>query len=328
MNWKNQTINHTLLAIIIVGAFLVSCSKQSEPELEKIVLPVGYIPNVQFAPFYVAIENGYYRDEGFDVTLQYGYEIDGVSLVGMGEYDFTVASGEQVLLARDKGLPVVYVMNWYQDFPVGISALESSGIEQLEDLKGKTIGIPALQGASYIAYEGLMKVAGLSNEDVILEVIGFTQAELLMNGKVDAVVVYVANTPVQLAAQGIDTVTFPVADYISLVGNGIVVNETLKLNEPEKIAAFVRATLKGVEFAVSSPDESYEICLKYVENLDTNKEGVQYSVLSASIPFWNTLNNGYSSEASWAIMEDLLVDMQLISGQAPLDESFTNEFLP
>ncbi len=52
--------------------------------------------------FYAAIANGYYEDEGFDVELQYGYEIDGVSLVGTGEYDFTVASGEQVLLAREK----------------------------------------------------------------------------------------------------------------------------------------------------------------------------------------------------------------------------------
>ena len=154
-----RQMKRIVLTLILFGLLLVSCSSKAEDETKKIVLPVGYIPNVQFAPFYVAIENGYYRDEGFDVQLQYGYEIDGVSLVGTGEHEFTVASGEQVLLARDKGLPVVYVMNWYQDFPVGFSALKTSGIEKLEDLKGKTIGIPALQGASYIAYEGLLKAA-------------------------------------------------------------------------------------------------------------------------------------------------------------------------
>ena len=150
----------------------------------------------------------------------------------------------------------------------------------------------------------------------------------MLSGKVDAVVDYVANTPVQLASQGIETVTFPVADYVPLVGNGIIVNEALIGKEPESIEKFIRATLKGIEFAASSPDEAYEVCLKYVENLDSDKEGVQYGVLMASIPFWNTANNGYSSEESWAIMQELLMEMQLIGGQASFGESFTNEFLP
>ena len=138
---------------------------------------------MQYAPFYVAVARGYFAEEGIQIDFDYSFETDGVALVGAGELPFTLASGEQVLLAREQGLPVVYSYGWYKQFPVSVVAKPGLNIHAPADLRGHKIGLPGTFGASYIGLEAILFNGGLKDSDVTLNAIGFNQVEAFTSGQ-------------------------------------------------------------------------------------------------------------------------------------------------
>jgi NitT/TauT family transport system substrate-binding protein len=331
---KMKRILLPLFVIILLSACLAqpdaspsALPAETAPGLISLRLPVGYIPNVQFAPLYVAIENGFFRKQGLDVTLDYSTEIDSVALVGAGELPFAIASGEQVLLGRGSGLPLVYTLAWYQDYPVGVVSLKESGITTPAGLKGKRIGIPMLSGASYIGLNALLSSAGLTEKDVSLDVIGFTQLESLVSKRDDAVVVYAANEPVQLQAKGYAANLLRTSDFKNLVGNGLVTSEDLIRKDPALVHKMATAILQGILFTIDNPDKAYTISRKYVENLGEN-DPVQKAVLLKSIEMWKSSTPGYSNPGEWENMQKVLLGMGLLEKPLDLSAAYTNEFWP
>lgn len=317
--------------VLTLSLTLNACKALTSPEEASSAptrLTLGYIPNIQFAPIYVAIEKGYFEEVGFDVTLEYGSETDAVALIGAGNQTFAIASGEQVLLARAQGLPVVYVAAWYQDYPVGIVSFSDAQITEPQDLKGVTIGIPGLYGASYIGLITLLNTGDLTENDVNLLSIGFNQVEALVSEQAEAAVVYLANEPVVLRSQGYEVNTVRVADFMKLVANGLVTNEETLQKHPEQVFGFVEALLKGIADTIEDPDEAYEISKNFVENLAEADETVQRAVLDESIKLWQTQQPGYSEPTGWSNMQQVLLDMGLLEKVLDLNEAFTNDFLP
>lgn len=320
------------ISFLIIGLMLGACHAMTAatetPEPTTTRLTLGYIPNIQFAPVYVAMEKGYFAEAGFTVNLEYGNETDAVALVGAGEQTFAVASGEQVLLARAQGLPVVYVAAWYQKYPVGVAAFKDQNITTPEALKGRTVGIPGLYGASYIGFRALLNAGELGEADVNLLSIGFNQVEALATGQVEAAVIYVANEPVVLDSQGYEMDVVRVSDYLELVSNGLVTNEQTLQENPEMVRAFIHALLKGITDTIHDPEEAYQISKVYVENLEEADTDVQKKILAESIKLWQADQPGFSEPAGWTNMQAVLLDMGLLEQALDLDEAFTNDLLP
>ena len=321
-----------ILIILGMALILSSCSKPQSvggsDTVRKIRLPMGYIPNIQFAPFYVAIQKGYFREAGIEIDFDYKFETDGVKLVGSGELPFALVSGEQVLLARAQGLPVVYVTAWYQQYPVSVVAKSNLGVLVPQDLKGKKIGLPGLFGASYVGLRALLFNAHMKESDVTLDAIGFNQVDLMAADKQDIVVGYTANEPIQLRARGIPITEIRVADYVQLASNGILASEKVISENPQLVRAFVGAFLKGLADTMTNPEEAFKISESYIPNFADLDAKVQKQILDTSIEQWKTNHLGYSDPKAWENMQNILLDMGLIKQKMDLNKAFTNEFIP
>ena len=296
--------------------------------LQPVTLAMGFIPNVQFTPLYVAVERGYFGEEGIEVAFDYGMEHDLLKLAGTNELQFVIGSGDQVILARSQGLPVVYVLNWYRRFPVAVASL--APLDSPQELVGKDVGLPGLYGASYIGWLALLDAVGLEPTSVNLVSIGYTQVESMVTEQVDATVVYAMNEPVQLRQEGHEVSMIEVADYIDFVSNGLITNETTVQEEPERVRAIARAMLRGLQDTLDDPDAAFAICRRYVPEIDDESAPLQRAVLEAALDFWSPGDSGAlgrSDPAAWEASAAFMQKVGMVEGEVDVESLYTNEFV-
>lgn len=308
---------------------LGAAAPTSGVEPTKVELGLGYIPSVQFAPFYVARDKGYFAEQGLDVHFQHGFETDFLKLVGTGEIPFAVGSGEQVILGRAQGLPLVYAAAWYRKFPVVVFALKEKGLSTPKALEGHKVGIPGLYGASLVGWKALAYGAGIDETKVSLESIGFTQAAAVSEGRVDAAIDYIVNGPVQLQQAGEAVDVIPVSNYVDLPSNGLITSEKVVSENPELVQKMTTAMLKGIRDTLASPDEAFAAALKAVPEAGGENEAVNRAIFDASLDIWQTTaaELGRTDPLAWQQAAEFMLKMGLITQAVPVEGIFTNEFV-
>ncbi len=327
-----------LVGLSMLSVFLAACEATDQDEMtEPVTLAMGFVPNVQFAPFYVALEKGYFADEGIQVEFDYGWETDLLKLVGSEGtgadpgLQFAVGSGDQIILARSQGLPVVYVLNWYRRFPVCVVSLQETGIGEPADLVGRRVGTPATYGASYIGWRALLEAAGLDATAIELISIGYTQVGALSEGQVDAALCYAMNEPMQMQAGGQKIDVIYVADYANLVSNGLFTNEKTIREQPELVQGMVRAALRGLVYTLEHPEEAFQISLEHFPEAaaDAESEAVNRAILAKSIEFWQAEPGelGLSSQDEWDAALRIMQQMDLVEPGIDMGLMFTNQFV-
>jgi NitT/TauT family transport system substrate-binding protein len=296
-----------------------------------LTLGLTYIPDIQFAPFYIAAAKGYYKDAGLDVSFHHGIENDEFALLAAGKEDAIFAGGDEVLEARAHGgLALVDVATIYQKYPVSLIVPANSPIHTAADLRGHTIGVPGPFGATYTGLLALLHSAGLTTADVTVQSIGFTQVPELVGHKVDAVMGYANNEPVLLRQMGFAIRTIDVWTVQPLVSNGLVVLQTELKQHPDQVRALVSATLRGVQYAIAHPQDAVAISKAYVPGLSQpDKAATALAVLQATIPLWQGAGKpGYNDPATWQSMTSFLQSVGLLRGSVNEKQAYDNSYLP
>jgi len=326
----------TLAAAVAAALLLVACRPAGEaspvpsgPDASKapvaLTVGLGYIPSVQFAPFYLAQQRGYYSSAGLAVTFQNKIDPDLVTLVGAGSIDIGVADGTSVIPARSQGIPIKYVATIYGTFPSIVFAKASSGITSAADLAGKKIGIPGKYGSSWVMLQALLGSADLKVDDAtVVEYPDFGQGVAVQQGAVDAATGFANNEPVQMELAGTDAVVLHVDDVVALPGPGLIVSDATLAAKERAIAGFVSATLEAMREIAADPSSGLDAAIAAVPELGSQRD-TQAAILDATIATWSAPGGtadsfGAIDRDGWQASIEYLSKLGLVKNPVKVDD--------
>src|SRR5262249_30737050 len=239
------------------------------------------------APYFVAIDKGYYKAEGLNVTIDSGPgSVAGIARVAAGTYPLGFFDINSLVKFQDQnpGQKVQAILMMYDKPAFAIATTTKTGITKPKDLEGKILGAPAPDGA-YAQWKSFVKENGIDASKVKIENVGFPVREpMLADGKVDAITGFSFSMHFNLLQKGLkpeDIKTMLMSDYgLVLYGNAIMVNPDYAKANPKVVAGFVRATIKGVLDTIKDPDGAIKSVMKRNE---TGDEKIELDRLKMSI---------------------------------------------
>ena len=297
-----------------------------------VTIGLTYIPNVQFAPVYVADAQGLYNDAGVTATVRHHGSDEGLfTALLAGQEDVVIASGDEAVVAASQGLDLVSIGQYYASYPGTVIVPADSPIATLADLKGKTIGIPGEYGSSYYATLAAIKAGGLQTSDVTISSIGYTQQAALAAGQVDAVVGFTNNDAVQMRLSGLDIREIPLDDGSTpLVAASIVTTREWAQSHPDAARAVVSATTEAMNAIAADPQVALDATAQWDTTLtDETSLGAANAVLAATVPLWlgdDARADGVQDLATWSSMVSFLSSIGVLEGDVDPSAIVTNEY--
>ena len=276
----------SLFAFLSMFASPVSAPAVSE-EPVTITYAAGYIPNIQFAPFYVAMVRGYYEEEGIKLKMDYTIGSEAVKMVALKKVEIGSVDPDSFLLAMDQKMPLTHIATLFQTYPIALIAKEP--ILNAKNLRNKRVGVFGTYGASYLGLKAMLAEMGLTLSDIRVAAIGFNQVTSLKNNHVDAVVGYVNNEPLRLNGIGITTYTRMLSGRNSIPGAGLMAQNDWYAKNKGLVQKFLRATFKGMRDVLMDPDGCFKLVVKhYLPELTGERARTELDVLRETLPFWES----------------------------------------
>ena len=317
-----------VFALAIVGAMASACSGERDPD--SVVFMAGFRAqaNLPFVAAYVAQENGYFAEQGLEVEIRHAGSGEHLKLLMAGDVDFTTAAAASVLKRRsDPALPIVALALFGQRGQQAYIALEGSGIETIDDWEGKTFGYKISVPPDYVA---MLQAAGV-DRNTITEVNAGFDPRILTEGRVDVLAVFKSNEPDTIRRLGFEVSAWDPADFgIPSLGLTYITRQALADERPGLAERFLKATLKGMQFAVDNPDDAVDIVLKYAPDEDAEHQRfmLDAEIVDAVSPLTDSNGLGWMDDSQWKALYEQLVAHDGLSAfdyRSAYDDRFLRE---
>lgn len=318
--------------IAVIAAALTACSSNggsstafSPDQPAKVIQQMSWFAQPEMGGHFAALSGDIYKNAGLDVTIQQGGpQISNVQLVASGKVDFAMSQADEVILARQEGIPVVAVYADLQTNPQNLIFHKGSGINKIEDLNGHNVyvatGFPYWQ---YLAYKYKLNEVKLQAYNGSLA--GFVaDKNAVQQG-------YATNEPFVLKAQNVEVDWFLNADLgYNPYGNVVITTEKMIKEKPELIKAYLKATTEGWNYYYEHGEEVNKVINSYNKDYDLDHLAYAQGVAKDFVFGGDaaTHGTGYMSEERWTTLLGQMKEAGLVTKDMKVDHFYTNEFLP
>lgn len=316
-----------LAASMTLGLLLTGCAKAPAPTAgpARVTIGLSYIPDIQFAPFYVAETRGLFG--GLDATLRHHGASEGLfTALQAGQEDFVLAGGDEAVQARAQGMDVVAVGQYYRSYPVVFIVPDTSDVHSVADLRGRSIGVPGRFGETWFGLLAALQAAGLTLEDVTIVEVGYTQQAALTTGKVEAIVGFSNNDQVKFITSGVPVRAVPLdaAKRVPLESIALIAKGSYVSAHQDTVKAVVSGMTEGMKATVAAPATAITDAKAFIPTLgQPGAEAAAQATLAATVPLWTTQGGSVSAEidkAAWSDMCQFMLDQGLLASPVKVDE--------
>jgi len=302
---------------------------------DQVRFALSWVPTGRDAGFYVALDRGYYREEGLAVEILKGNGSgDTIRRVGVGTEEFGFADAATLVIARSRGTPVKLVAMIHDKSMYAVYSLKSSGIAKPKDLEGKKIGSPAKSAVrtvfpAFATLNGL-DVARIEWVDMGNELM----PSALASRRVDAVLMFANEVPVvRIAAKQVnqEVAGLLFSDYgVDVYSNGLIAADKTSRERPELVRRFVRGTMKGVAWAAENIDGAVDAFVKHnpTASKEVAREYWAVAVDHLLTPTARRMGLGYMTREKMEATRDLITTYEKLPVKVPVEDLYTNDFLP
>jgi NitT/TauT family transport system substrate-binding protein len=317
------------LGVILVAACSGASAAPTPPPLEPVSLQLQWVTQAQFAGYYVALDKGWYREEGIDLTIiPGGPDLTPIDLVTSGTRDFGTSLLADLSVAIQGGKPVVSIGQIQQENGLLLIAKGSSGIKEPGDFVGKRIGV--WLGGWETQFNALVAREEISPQDYELVSQGWSMDPFL-GGDLDVASAMVYNEYHVVLESGIERDELSIIDYadygLGFPGDTLFTSRQMVEENPDLCARMLRASLRGWQYATEHPEEAVDIVLKYDESgVQTREHQISMMNEISNLVLVSVRPLGYTDRSEVRGMIDTLMSYEVLDGPVRPEDIYTNEF--